>query len=98
MYYIVYHKETTRYLKSHPGVKTDKESFASMSAAKAALTREVKAGKVLREDFDISEAMNFRLNIEKKVTVHNLMNGRPVQQSVNTPACCDVSRETYWSM
>jgi hypothetical protein len=30
--------------------------------------------------------------------VHNLMNGAPIKQSVNTPLCLDPSSETYWSM
>ena len=30
--------------------------------------------------------------------VQNLMSGRDVVQAKNTPVCCDVSSETYWSM
>ena len=30
--------------------------------------------------------------------VVNLMSGKTVVQSVNTPWCCNVSSETYWSM
>jgi hypothetical protein len=30
--------------------------------------------------------------------VQNLLSGRDVVQAVNTPLCCDVSRETYHSM
>ena len=36
--------------------------------------------------------------IEKTTTVKNLMSGKDVVQSVNTPHCCDVSSETYWAM
>jgi len=97
MSYVVYNKATTRYLKSHPDVKTDKTCFATEASAKAALTREVKSGSVKREDFDIAEHDRF-LMLEKTVTVKNLMSGKDVVQSVNTPLCCDVSSETYWSM
>ena len=97
MSYVIYHKETTRYLKSHRGVKTDKTYFASLAAAKSALTREVNNGAVKREDFDITDNINFPY-IEKMETVKNLMTGKDVLQSVNTPRCCDVSSEQYWSM
>jgi hypothetical protein len=30
--------------------------------------------------------------------VQNLMSGKDVVQSINTPLCCNVSSETYWSM
>jgi len=30
--------------------------------------------------------------------VQNLMSGRDVVQDKDTPLCCDVSSETYWSM
>lgn len=98
MKYIVYHHETTRYLSKHPGVKTDKESFESLGAAKAAITRESKRGVIKAEDFKVAEAIEFHEKIEKYETVNNLMSGKPVQQSVNTPLCCDVSSETYWCM
>jgi hypothetical protein len=50
-----------------------------------------------KEDFAVAELGDFRTNIEKYETVTNLMSGKPVRQSVNTPLSCDVSSETYWS-
>jgi hypothetical protein len=97
MRYVVYHKDTTRYLCKHPKVRTDHESFASESAAKAALTREVKAGAVERQDFLIADATTFRTSIEKTETKCNLLTGKEFTQSVNTPMICDPSTETYWS-
>ena len=35
-------------------------------------------------------------NLTKKVT--NLMSGKEIEISINTPLCCDPSSETYWSM
>jgi hypothetical protein len=101
--YIVYHKDTTRFLSLHPGVKTDHASFASEGAAKAALTRAIKdtASKVqpiLRENFLITEDDNFFCNVQKTVTKKNLMTGVEFQQAVNTPMICDPSTETYWSV
>lgn len=97
MSYIVFNKETTRYLRNHPGTKVDRTNFATEGAAKAALTREVKRGVVNRDDFMVAEYDIFR-NLEKKEVVKNLMSGKDVLQSVNTPRCCDVSSELYWSM
>lgn len=98
MRYIVYHKDTTRYLSLHPGVRTDHASFATEGAAKAALTREVKAGAVKHENFLITDCNNFHTNVEKMVTKRNLMSGQEFTQPANTPMGCDPSTETYWSM
>lgn len=97
MRYIVYHKDTTRFLSLHPGVKTDNASFATEGAAKAALTREVNRKAVKREDFLITEDDNFYVNVQKVVTKKNLITGVEFQQPVNTPPICDPSTETYWS-
>lgn len=37
-------------------------------------------------------------NANKMVEVTNLMTGEKVLQPRNTPRCCDVSSELYWSM
>lgn len=97
MSYIAYHKETTRYLKNHPKVKTDKTHFATEAAAKAAITREAKRGRIKAEDFTTASVEEFA-KLEKTETVKSLMGGKEVEQSVNTPLCCDPSSETYWSM
>lgn len=97
MSFIVYHKETTRYLCNHPKVKTNLRSFATERAAKAALTREVKNGAVKHEDFGIVASDLFP-SVEKTVRKNNLMSGKRFTQGVNTPLACDPSSETYWSM
>ena len=98
MRYVVYHKDTTRYLSLHPKVRTDHASFATAAAARAALTREVNRGAVKREDFLIAESFVFHAEIEKMVTKRNLMSGLEFEQRANTPIGCDPSSETYWSM
>lgn len=98
MSYVVYHKETTRFLRNHPKVRTDKTSFETEAAAKAALTREVNRGAVKREDFGVLTMSEFRL-IEKTVTISRLGNGtvvKPFEQSVNAPWACNPASETYW--
>lgn len=54
--------------------------------------------KSLREDYLIEDLKVFRETIEKTEVKINLMSGKEFTQSVNEPACCDPSTETYWSM
>jgi hypothetical protein len=97
MAYIAYNIETTRYLCRHPRVRTNHEHFASAAAAKAAITREHKRGAIQASNFAVADYDTFKA-LEKNETVKNLMSGKDVVQSVNTPRCLDVSSETYWSM
>lgn len=92
-----YNVATTRYLALHPGVKTNLEWFASAAAAKAAITREHKRGAIHAASFAVATVDEFA-EIEKSETVKNLMSGKDVVQSVNTPRACDPSSELYWSM
>ena len=95
MSYVVYHVETTYLLKGNKG----KETFATLTAAKSALTRATKTDPtVVPTDYAISETIFFHEKIEKWVTKKNLMSGKPFKQPVNTPRCCDPSSELYWSM
>jgi hypothetical protein len=94
MVYVVYNKETTKTIRAKA---YGKEYYATEAAAKAFLTRMVKMG-YRKEDFAVAEIGDFRANIEKYENVTNLMSGKQVSQSVNTPLSCDVSSETYWSM
>ena len=94
MAYVVYNKETTKTIRAKA---YGKEYYATEAAAKAFLTRMVKMG-YRKEDFAVAELGDFRANIEKYENVTNLMSGKQVRQSVNTPLSCDVSSETYWSM
>lgn len=94
MAYVIYNTATTRTVRAKA---YGKEFYDTEAAAKAGLTRLAKAGKIVKEDHAVAELMFFRDNIEKYETVTNLMSGKPVRQSVNTPLCCDPSSETYWS-
>lgn len=47
--------------------------------------------------FMILTVEDFR-KVELVVERRNLMSGKPFKTSINTPACCDPSTETYWSM
>lgn len=97
MRYIVYHKDTTRFLSLHPTVRTNETSFATEAAAKAARTREHNRRAINRDDFLITDSDNYFANVQKLVTKRSLMTGQEFQQPVNTPLICDPSSETYWS-
>ena len=94
MAYLVYNKATTLVMKSRT---YGRDQYRTESAAKAFLTRMTKMG-YRRDDYDVAEVSDYYNNIEKQVQVTNLMTGKKIMQSVNTPHCCDVSSETYWSM
>lgn len=93
--YVIYDKQTTRIIKER---SYSKEYYATETAAKAAVTRFDKKGICKKDNVDIATANDFHTKIEKTEVVINLMSGKEVRQSVNTPHCCDVSSETYWSM
>ena len=108
MYYI-YEKSTT-YIIGKPdrnGVARPdhRQSYKTMSAAKAGLTRIIKAENLLPSDpnygefrYAIAEAGNFHTFIEKSVEKTNMMSGKKFMEKANTPYYCSPSSETYWSM
>lgn len=95
MRFVIYNRHTSR-IYQHP--RTRKEYYDTIRAAKAARTRLERDGKIDATDYDIADVSTYTRDIEQFKTVKNLMSGKPVRVSVNTPACCDPSTETYWSM
>ena len=86
-----------------------RQSYKTMPAAKAALTRMSKRYRAdLLETvndpqfrFAIADAEYFHTNIEKKRTVYSIMDQakeRPITETVNTPGYMSPSSESYWSM
>ncbi len=78
------------------------KTYPTEKGAKIALTRAINDGKKIRgtpaADCLTTDATTFAKTIDRKVTKINLMSGKPFVDSINTPACCDPSTETYWSM
>lgn len=97
--YIIYNKETTRMVHNLPGSRYQmfEKGFSTERAAKSFLTRMVNKGAD-RNLFAIADKATFHATIEKQVTKRNIMSGKDFTQPINTPACCDPSTETYWSM
>jgi len=107
MSYVIYHKETFKLLECR---QANKRSYDTEAAAKAAITRVERAAEACRivtrlanfkrADYIVStmDAYLAAKPAPKMVTVINLMSGLPVLQAEDTPRCCDVSSELYWSM
>ena len=110
MFYI-YEKSSTYIMgkvKTRTGeVRPDhRQSYKTMAAAKAALTRMSKRYRAdLLETvndpvfrYGIAEADYFHKSIEKSRKTSNMMSGKPMVEPVNTPNYMSPSSEAYWSM
>jgi hypothetical protein len=82
-----------------------RQSYKTMAAAKAGLTRIAKAEGLLKTDpnyaeyrYAIAEANYFHKTIEKSRIVKNMMNDMEFTESVNTPGYMSPRSEAYWSM
>tara|TARA_B100000902_G_scaffold104008_1_gene106232 strand:+ start:73 stop:399 length:327 start_codon:yes stop_codon:yes gene_type:complete len=107
MYYI-YEKSTT-YIIGKPdrnGVARPdhRQSYKTLSAAKAGLTRILKAENLPCTDpnygefrYAIAASAFFHQNIEKQVKKTNMMTGKEFMEPANRPYYCSPSSETYWS-
>ena len=110
MYY-VYEKSST-YIIGKPdrnGVARPdhRQSYKTMAAAKAGLTRIAKAEGLLETDpnhavyrYGIAEAAYFHKTIERQVKRKVLegFGGKEYMEPVNTPNYMSPSSESYWSM
>jgi hypothetical protein len=110
MFYI-YEKSST-YIMGKVNTRTGevrpdhRQSYKTMAAAKAALTRMSKRYRAdLLESvndpvfrYAIAEADYFHKSIEKSRTTSNMMSGLPIVEPVNTPNYMSPSSEAYWSM
>jgi hypothetical protein len=110
MFYI-YEKSSTYIMgkvNTHTGeVRPDhRQSYKTMAAAKAALTRMSKRYRADLLDsvndpvfrYAIAEADYFHKSIEKSRKTSNMMSGKPMVEPVNTPNYMSPSSEAYWSM
>ena len=86
-----------------------RQSYKTMAAAKAAITRMSKRHRADMLDsvndpvfrYGIAEAEYFHKTIEKKRTVYSIFDEEkknPISQTVNTPSYLSPASESYWSM
>jgi hypothetical protein len=111
MTYVIYEKSTT-YIIGKPGrngvARPDhRQSYKTMAAAKAGITRIAKAEGLMPTDpnhavfrYAIAEAAYFHKNIEKQVKRKVLegFGGKEYMEPVNTPNYMSPASESYWSM
>ena len=70
-------------------------SYKTRSAAQATRTRLCRKAGWSAGELSIVARDTYRA---PKVTVKNLMTGKPVTIDADTPWCCNPASETYWSM
>jgi hypothetical protein len=95
MGYVVCDADTTKLL-------TGKVYF-TRSAAKAAITRELKRlvakGKdISTVEYTYTDVDTYYTSVEAKVERVNMMSGKKYWESINTPSYCSPASEAYWSM
>ena len=110
MFYI--YERTSTYIMGKMNTRTGevrpdhRQSYKTMPAAKAALTRMSKRYRAdLKETvndpqyrYGIAEAAYFHSTIERSRTVRNMMNDVEFSEPVNTPNYMSPRSEAYWSM
>jgi len=110
MFYI--YEKTSTYIMGKVNTRTGevrpdhRQSYKTMAAAKAALTRMSKRYRADLLDsvndpvfrYGIAEADYFHKSIEKSRTTSNMMSGLPIVEPVNTPNYMSPSSEAYWIM
>ena len=94
MSYVIYNIASSKIVQA---VRFGRSWYETQSAARAALTRAIKKGRLSGDLVSIASTTQYFSEIEKTEVVINMMSGKPVTQSVNTPRSCDPSSEAYWS-
>ncbi len=70
-------------------------AYKTWGAAQATRTRLCRKAGWTVDQLNIVERASY---IAPKITVKNLMSGKPVEIDADTPWCCNPASETYWSM
>lgn len=94
MSFVVYNVETTAIVRRKPFYDA---IFKSQGAAKACKTRLVRDGKYKENEIEVADQVVYSTLIEGTREVTNLMSGKVVRESVNTPNYLSVGSEAYWS-
>ena len=95
-YFIVNKNTGAKYRK--PGHYCD-SSFATAKGAKTSLTRLANSLQVTKDNWTV---MSYDEHLAAfpvtMVPVTNLMTGKVVMERSDTPRCCSVGSELYWTM
>jgi hypothetical protein len=107
MSFVIYDETTSRLVMSG---KTFKTARGANQSAVAYIKRRLKNHFADGNAYDLRDARFaadnwsvvdfawYNANARKTKLVTNLMSGKQIEIDINTPACCDPSTETYWSM
>lgn len=99
MSYAIYEKSTTKFVRILRNGYWTNAIFATQAAAKASMTRLVKAKKIKAREHAISELEHFYNNIEKKEVRQGIVHsqGKSFNVGVNTSWTSGPWSESYWS-
>lgn len=95
--FVAFHKTTTKFLRVWRQGYWQNARYETQAGCTRAINAAAKRGDIKASDYKVLPIEEF-LKIERSEIVINMMSGKEVVQSVNTPMCCDPSTETYWSM
>lgn len=81
-------------------VPTAFEKVSTHETERGAKIAATRAAKKTNKELVVITVEEYREAMKKVPTkkVINLMSGKEVEIPINTPACCDPSTETYWSL
>ena len=93
MSYVIVAKGTGLIVTDGPN-KT--RAYKTFGAAKATRTRLCNKAGWTEDQLNIVDRITFTAP-QRRMTVLNLMTGKPVTIDADTPWCCNPASETYWS-
>jgi len=79
----------------HP--KTWNEVYPTERGAKISMASLKKMDRFDGVDMVVMDTVTYRDQVPM-IKVINMMSGIEIEIAADTPACCDLSRESYWSM
>lgn len=92
MSYVIVAKGTGLIVTDGPVKNRAYKTFGAAQATRTRLCRKAGWGE---DQLNIVARDTYRA---PKITVRNLMTGKPVEIDADTPNCCNPASETYWSM
>jgi hypothetical protein len=93
MPYVVVDKHTRC---RHTVVHRQRDSYATLPAARAAVSRSISKGVLSNYSYEIMTVADYNQQVPMR-EVTNLMSGKQVLERADTPRSCSVASETYWS-
>lgn len=96
MSYVIYNKKTSRIITQKMTSGEERTYFPSLKLAQRACTQMAKKKTIVLQEVEISDYDYYKQHVEQFHEVTNIMTGKKVRESVNTPYGCSVGDEAYW--